>query len=85
MQCNLPAGQGACSGHLNSRSEPGLLLTPLMDTRPRIQVPYRGWLCPASSHCKAMSGVKDRYHLNQTSHDEILTSECFTSSNPTGW
>lgn len=84
MQCNLPTGQGACSGHLDSGPQPGLLLAPLMDTHPRIQAPYRRWLSPASSHCKAMSRDKDRCHLNQTFPDEILTSEYFTSSNPTG-
>lgn len=58
--------------------------TPEMDTHPRIKVPYRQWLCPASRHCKAMSRAEDRYHPNQISHYEILTSENFVPLNLTG-
>lgn len=58
--------------------------TPEMDTPPRIKVPNRQWLCPASRHCKAMSRPEDRYHPNQISQDEILTSENFMPFSLTG-
>lgn len=74
MQCNLQTGQPACSGHVDSGSQPRLLLTPLMGTHPRVQVHSRQQLYPVAGHCNIitsgnMSRGKDNYLLSHTSHD----------------